>query len=62
MPNFKRRKPKNARAGCLLCKPWKSNGVRTDRVDGERYSDHRRRSVAAEEVRAWQRSVALERE
>lgn len=25
--NHKRRRPKNRRAGCLLCKPWKANGV-----------------------------------
>lgn len=24
--NHKRKRPKNARAGCLLCKPWKANG------------------------------------
>lgn len=26
--NYKRRKPKNARAGCLHCKPWKMNGAK----------------------------------
>lgn len=25
--NHKRRRPKNARAGCLMCKPWKVNGA-----------------------------------
>jgi hypothetical protein len=30
MAHYKRRKPKNARAGCLLCKPWKANGVSSD--------------------------------
>jgi len=25
--NFKRKKPKNARAGCLMCKPHKVNGA-----------------------------------
>lgn len=25
--HFKRRRPKNQRAGCLLCKPFKRNGV-----------------------------------
>lgn len=24
--NFKRKKSKSARAGCLLCKPWKAVG------------------------------------
>jgi hypothetical protein len=25
--HFKRRRPKNARAGCLMCKPHKANGL-----------------------------------
>ena len=25
--NYKRRRHKNARAGCLLCKPYKGNGM-----------------------------------
>lgn len=25
--NHKRKRPKNARAGCLMCKPWKVNGA-----------------------------------
>lgn len=28
--NHKRGKPKNARAGCLMCKPWKINKVNFD--------------------------------
>ncbi len=44
MANFKRRRPKNRRAGCLLCKPWKMNGfARTKRTDGERFGSHRAR-------------------
>jgi len=27
MAHHKRRRPKNRRAGCLLCKPWKVNGA-----------------------------------
>lgn len=27
MANFKRKRPKNRRAGCLLCKPRKVNGA-----------------------------------
>ena len=41
--NHKRSRPRNRRAGCKLCKPWKVNGYRTERPDGERFSDHRRR-------------------
>lgn len=26
--NHKRKKPKNARAGCLMCKPHKMNGAK----------------------------------
>ncbi|HZU81010.1 MAG TPA: hypothetical protein VE991_13915 [Acidimicrobiales bacterium] len=30
MANFKRRRPKNRRAGCLLCRPHKANGAPPD--------------------------------
>jgi len=30
--NHKRRRPKNRRAGCLLCKYWKANGNRNSFV------------------------------
>lgn len=50
--HFKRGKARNARAGCKLCKPWKANGFRTGRLDGEKFSDHRRRVVARAEARA----------
>ena len=46
MAHHKRYRPKNRRSGCLLCKPWKVNGfARGRRVDGERFSDHRRREA-----------------
>ena len=46
MAHHKRYRPKNRRSGCLLCKPWKMNGfARRQRVDGERFSDHRRRQA-----------------
>jgi len=44
--HHKRRRHRNARAGCKCCKPWKVNGVRTGRVDGEKFADHRRRDAA----------------
>jgi hypothetical protein len=50
--NHKRGRPRNRRAGCKLCKPWKVNGYRTERAEGERFSDHRRRVSAAAEIRA----------
>ena len=27
MSHHKRRRPKNQRSGCLMCKPWKGNGL-----------------------------------
>ena len=51
--HHKRKRPRDRRGGCKLCKPWKVNGFRTERVDGERYSDHRRRRAAALEIRAF---------
>ena len=47
--NHKRGRPRSRRAGCKLCKPWKVNGYRTERRDGEKFSDHRRRTGAAPE-------------
>ena len=41
--NFKRGKRRNLRAGCKMCKYWKINGFRTERKDGEKFSDHKRR-------------------
>jgi hypothetical protein len=49
--NHKRKRPRNARAGCKLCKPWKVNGVRTECSDGEKFSDHRRRVAAEQDIR-----------
>ncbi len=51
MAHHKRKRPKNRRAGCLLCKPWKVNGFAKDRVDAEPFSDHRRRVFADREQR-----------
>lgn len=52
--NHKRFRPKNRRSGCLRCKPWKVNGFATERVGGEKYSDHVRR-VQADPVDALQK-------
>lgn len=49
--NHKRGRPRNRRAGCKMCKPWKVNGFRTGRRDGEKFSDHRRRIAAGDELR-----------
>lgn len=44
--HHKRRRPRNARAGCKICKPWKIGGVRTEARGDEKFGDHRRRSAA----------------
>jgi len=49
--NHKRGKARNQRAGCKMCKPWKVNGYRTERYDGERLSDHKRRVAAQRAIR-----------
>jgi hypothetical protein len=41
--NHKCGRSRNRRAGCKMCKPWKVIGVRTESVEGEKFSDHRRR-------------------
>ena len=54
--HHKRGRARNRRAGCKLCEPWKVNGFRTERVGGERFSDHQRRlAVAAGAVEADER-------
>jgi hypothetical protein len=52
MAHHKRRRSRNRRGGCKLCEPWKINGFRTERADGEKFSDHRRRLNADEQIRA----------
>ena len=39
--NHKRCRPKNQRAGCLMCKPWKVNGVGKARKGMARPHDFR---------------------
>jgi hypothetical protein len=51
MANHKKRRPINRRAGCKMCKRWKINGMRTERIEAERYSDHVRRTVADRAVK-----------
>ncbi len=42
--NFKRKRPKSTRAGCLMCKPWKRQGSCLHQRD--RFSDVRRKLAA----------------
>lgn len=48
--NHKRKRPKNRRAGCLMCKDWKVNGYGKLRKGRERWSDHKRRVFAIKEA------------
>jgi len=50
MAHNKRGRPKNRRAGCLLCKPWKMNGISTNSKEAEAFSDHKRRRSASDEI------------
>ena len=50
MAHHKRKRPKNRRAGCLHCKPWKVNGFANSRVDADPFSDHRRRHYTGREL------------
>jgi hypothetical protein len=40
MANFKRKRPKSTRSGCLMCKPYKHQGCSKD--DRLKFSDFRR--------------------
>ena len=51
MANHKRKRPKNRRAGCLMCKSWKVNGHGKDRNDAEQFGDRRRRVMAKEQLK-----------
>lgn len=46
--NFKRKRPKSGRSGCLMCKPWKRQGACLH--DRSRFSDRRRAEAAREQV------------
>lgn len=49
--HHKRRRQKNRRAGCLMCKPWKISGTHEDARDSEKFSDHKRRQFARIEAK-----------
>lgn len=48
--HHKRGRHRNRRAGCKMCKFWKINGHRTERKDGEKFADHKRRDAARREA------------
>lgn len=51
--NYKRKRPKNRRSGCLMCKYWKVNGFATHRVGGESFSNHARRTKAEKDIKDY---------
>jgi len=48
--NFKRKRPKNRRAGCLLCKPHKANGCCVRHKD-MRFGNRRRYEAGRDQMR-----------
>ena len=48
--HFKRRRPKNARAGCLYCKPHKANGACPRHLD-MRFGNLRRYAATRDALR-----------
>ena len=50
MANHKRRKPKNSRAGCLMCKPWKVNGQNKESKANAKPADFKRKEAMKQEL------------
>jgi hypothetical protein len=50
--NHKRKRPKNARAGCLLCKPNKMNGWNRQRLGHTGFGKLRQLAGAIADMRA----------
>lgn len=53
MGHHKRKRPKNRRAGCLMCKPWKVNGVGKSGNLGdlpEKCSDFKNRAITEQDI------------
>lgn len=51
--NHKRRRPKNARAGCLMCKPNKMNGWNKDKLGHTGFGKLRGEYHAKREIRDY---------
>jgi hypothetical protein len=51
--NFKRKRRKNARAGCLMCKPHKGNGC-CPRHKNMRHGNRRRYEAGTDQLRCEQ--------
>lgn len=48
--HYKRRGSKHVKGRSTFNKPWKFAGVKTDSVQSEKFSDHRRRQTAANKI------------
>ena len=55
--HHKRRKPRNIRAGCKMCKPWKINGVNKWSKTYAKASDMRRRIEGRDENGDYEKPV-----
>ena len=49
--NHKRKRSKNRRSGCLMCKDWKVNGFGKNRKDSMRFSDYKRKQFAGRDIK-----------
>lgn len=49
--HHKRKRPKNRRSGCLLCKNWKINGAGKTSEEYEHPADRRRRLGCEQDLR-----------
>jgi len=55
--NHKKKKPKNQRAGCLMCKPWKINGMGKESKSNAKPADFRQIEDAKEQIDGVVRNV-----
>ena len=54
MANHKRKRPKNRRGGCLLCKPWKVNGYGKNQLDAASFNSTKQKYFAKQDIKAFQ--------
>ncbi len=57
MTHHKRKRPRNRRAGCKMCKPWKINGVGKNTPIFESFSDFKRRQAKIDEQEEYENTV-----
>ena len=60
MANHKKHRNVSARGHCKMCKHWKINGMCRDNPDFEKYSDHKRRMCAKQDIElTWDEAVEI---